>query len=156
MHLRPATERYYRSLVFNQKTREFEFRPGPAFSHVLLADEINRATPRTQSALLEAMGEAQVTVNKVTTRYQSRSWFSQPKIRLSSKGFSPCPGPIGSLPITPEFRISRIRGRGCHAANAAVCQSHRQPGPVVEAQHLPRLQEQVRKVYVAEASAATF
>ena len=52
--------------VFNQKTREFEFRPGPAFSNILLADEINRATPRTQSALLEAMGETQITVDGVT------------------------------------------------------------------------------------------
>jgi MoxR-like ATPase len=52
--------------VLNQKTGEFEFRPGPAFAHVLLADEINRATPRTQSALLEAMGERQVTVDGVT------------------------------------------------------------------------------------------
>jgi len=49
--------------LFNQKTREFEFRPGPVFSDVLLADEINRATPRTQSALLEAMAERQVTVD---------------------------------------------------------------------------------------------
>ncbi|HEX2034361.1 MAG TPA: MoxR family ATPase [Chloroflexota bacterium] len=49
--------------VFNQKTQEFEFRPGPAFSHVLLADEINRATPRTQSAMLECMGERQITVD---------------------------------------------------------------------------------------------
>jgi MoxR-like ATPase len=52
--------------VFNQRSSEFEFRPGPAFSHVLLADEINRATPRTQSALLESMGEGQVTVDGVT------------------------------------------------------------------------------------------
>ncbi|MFQ6058051.1 MAG: AAA family ATPase [Anaerolineae bacterium] len=52
--------------VFNQKTNQFEFRPGPAFVNVLLADEINRATPRTQSALLEAMQERQVTVDGVT------------------------------------------------------------------------------------------
>ena len=51
--------------VFNQKTREFEFLPGPVFSDVLLADEINRTTPRTQSALLEAMAERQVTVDNV-------------------------------------------------------------------------------------------
>lgn len=51
--------------IFNQKTREFEFQPGPVFSDVLLADEINRATPRTQSALLEAMAERQVTVDNV-------------------------------------------------------------------------------------------
>ncbi len=49
--------------IFNQKDREFEFRRGPVFSDILLADEINRATPRTQSALLEAMAERQVTVD---------------------------------------------------------------------------------------------
>ncbi|HEU5318528.1 MAG TPA: AAA family ATPase [Chloroflexota bacterium] len=51
---------------FNQKVQEFEFRPGPIFTNVLLADEINRATPRTQSALLEAMEERQVTVEGET------------------------------------------------------------------------------------------
>ncbi len=51
--------------VFNQKSREFEFLPGPVFADVLLVDEINRATPRTQSALLEAMAEKQVTVDNV-------------------------------------------------------------------------------------------
>lgn len=51
--------------IFNQQTRAFEFRPGPVFADVLLADEINRATPRTQSALLEAMAEHQVTVDNV-------------------------------------------------------------------------------------------
>lgn len=51
------------SSVFDQRTAEFEFRPGPVFTPVLLADEINRATPRTQSALLEAMEERQVTVD---------------------------------------------------------------------------------------------
>ncbi len=52
--------------VFNQRTGEFEFRPGPIFVNLLLADEINRATPRTQAALLEAMQEQQVTVDGVT------------------------------------------------------------------------------------------
>ncbi|MEJ2707356.1 MAG: MoxR family ATPase [Anaerolineales bacterium] len=52
--------------VFNQRNGEFEFRPGPIFVNILLADEINRATPRTQSALLEAMQEQQVTVDGVT------------------------------------------------------------------------------------------
>jgi MoxR-like ATPase len=51
---------------FNQKLQEFEFRPGPIMSQVVLADEINRATPRTQSALLEAMQERQVTADGVT------------------------------------------------------------------------------------------
>jgi len=52
--------------IFNPKTREFEFKKGPIFSNVVLADEINRATPKTQSALLEAMGEKQVSVDGVT------------------------------------------------------------------------------------------
>jgi MoxR-like ATPase len=52
--------------VFNQKTREFEFRPGPIHAQIVLADEINRATPKTQSALLEAMEERQVTVDGQT------------------------------------------------------------------------------------------
>lgn len=52
--------------VYNQQSRQFEFLPGPAFTNLLLADEINRATPRTQSALLEAMGERQVTADGVT------------------------------------------------------------------------------------------
>ncbi|EGF24781.1 AAA family ATPase [Rhodopirellula baltica] len=51
--------------LFNQKTREFEFHPGPVFADVLLADELNRTTPRTQSALLEAMAERQVTIDSV-------------------------------------------------------------------------------------------
>lgn len=52
--------------VYNQKTGEFEFRPGPIFANVVLADEINRATPRTQAALLEAMEEIQVSVDGVS------------------------------------------------------------------------------------------
>ncbi len=52
--------------IFNQRSREFEFRPGPLLAQVVLADEINRATPKTQSALLEAMGEQQITVDGVS------------------------------------------------------------------------------------------
>lgn len=52
--------------IFNQKTAEFEFRPGPIFAQIVLADEINRTTPRTQSAMLEAMAESRVTVDGVT------------------------------------------------------------------------------------------
>jgi MoxR-like ATPase len=52
--------------VFNQKTNEFEFRPGPVFANVILVDEINRASPKTQSALLEAMQECQVTIDGAT------------------------------------------------------------------------------------------
>jgi MoxR-like ATPase len=59
------------SAIFNQKTRDFEFRPGPIFANVVLVDEINRATQKTQSALLEAMAERQVTVDGVTRQLSS-------------------------------------------------------------------------------------
>jgi len=62
------------SSVFNQKDLSFEFIPGPIFANVVLADEVNRATPRTQSALLEAMGEGQVTVEG-HTRVLERPFF---------------------------------------------------------------------------------
>ena len=54
--------------IYNQRTQEFSFRPGPVFANVLLADEINRATPKLQSALLESMDERQVTVEGVSHR----------------------------------------------------------------------------------------
>src|SRR6266511_5357945 len=62
------------SSVFNQKDLSFEFVAGPIFANIVLADEVNRATPRTQSALLEAMGEGQVTVEG-TTRILDRPFF---------------------------------------------------------------------------------
>src|ERR687892_850615 len=52
--------------IYNQKNQEFEFRPGPIMAQVVLADEINRATPKTQSALLEAMEERQATIDGIT------------------------------------------------------------------------------------------
>ena len=62
------------SSIFNQKDLSFQFIPGPVFANIVLADEVNRATPRTQSALLEAMGEGQVTVEGVT-RTLERPFF---------------------------------------------------------------------------------
>lgn len=57
--------------IFNQKTSEFEFRPGPLFANIVLADEINRTTPRTQAALLEAMAESRITIDGVTHRLKA-------------------------------------------------------------------------------------
>src|SRR5256886_9111947 len=56
--------------IFNQQTQQFDFKPGPVFANVVLADEINRTTPRTQSALLEAMSEEQVSVENQTMPLQ--------------------------------------------------------------------------------------
>jgi MoxR-like ATPase len=84
--------------VYNQKDREFEFRPGPIFANVVLVDEINRATPKTQSALLEAMAEGQVTADGVTRP------VPQPFLLLATEN------PIeyeGTFPL-PEAQLDRF------------------------------------------------
>ncbi len=77
--------------ILNQKTREFEFRPGPVFADVLLADEINRATPRTQSALFEAMAERQVTVDGVSHRLSKTFMVIATQNPVESHGAYPLP-----------------------------------------------------------------
>ena len=87
--------------IFNQKSGEFEFRPGPIFVNILLADEINRATPRTQSSLLEAMQEQQVTVDGVTRE------LPRPFLVLATQN------PIeyeGTFPL-PEAQLDRFMMR---------------------------------------------
>ena len=138
--------------VFNQKKREFEFRPGPAFSNILLADEINRATPRTQSALLEAMGEGQVTVDGVTYP------LAKPFLVLATQN------PIefeGTFPL-PEAQMDRFLMRSTIgypdlADEDAMLQMQQLAHPiealeqVVAGERLPELQRQVRQVHVVES-----
>jgi MoxR-like ATPase len=84
--------------VFNQRDRDFEFRPGPVFANVLLVDEINRAMPKTQSALLEAMAEQQVTIDGVTRE------LPEPFLVLATEN------PIeqeGTFPL-PEAQLDRF------------------------------------------------
>ena len=84
--------------VFNQRERDFEFRPGPVFANVVLVDEINRAMPKTQSALLEAMAETQVTVDGVTRI------LPQPFLLLATEN------PVeyeGTFPL-PEAQLDRF------------------------------------------------
>ena len=76
---------------YNQKIGEFEFRPGPLFANVVLADEINRATPRTQASLLEAMEERQVTVDGVTTRLDAPFMVVATQNPVESSGTFPLP-----------------------------------------------------------------
>ena len=76
---------------FSQKSGEFEFRPGPLFSNIVLADEINRATPRTQSSLLEAMEERQITVDGVTSRLAEPFMVMATQNPLESYGTFPLP-----------------------------------------------------------------
>jgi MoxR-like ATPase len=87
--------------VFNQKTREFEFRPGPIMAHIVLTDEINRATPKTQSALLEAMQERQITVDGITYK------LPEPFLVLATQN------PLeyeGTFPL-PEAQLDRFMMR---------------------------------------------
>jgi len=84
--------------VFDQSDRSFNFLPGPAFTNILLADEINRATPRTQSALLECMGERQITVDGITHP------LNQPFLVMATQN------PIeyeGTFPL-PEAQLDRF------------------------------------------------
>src|SRR5205823_9372523 len=77
--------------VLNRKTDEFEFRPGPIFTQILLADEINRATPKTQAALLEAMQERQVTVDGVSYPLPQPFFVLATQNPVESEGTFPLP-----------------------------------------------------------------
>jgi MoxR-like ATPase len=77
--------------IFNQKAAEFEFRPGPIFSQIVLADEINRATPRTQAALLEAMAERQVTVDGTTHKLAAPFFVIATQNPVDHEGTFPLP-----------------------------------------------------------------
>jgi MoxR-like ATPase len=77
--------------VYHQKTEEFVFRPGPVFTNILLADEINRATPRTQSSLLECMAETQVTVDGNTYSLPGTFFVIAPQNPIESQGTFPLP-----------------------------------------------------------------
>ena len=135
--------------VYNQQAGAFEFIPGPAFANILLADEINRATPRTQSALLECMGERQVTVDGVTRT------LARPFIVLATQN------PIeyeGTFPL-PEAQLDRFLIKiklgylGPAAEGQMLLNLQRQHpieiiGPVVEGGRVPELARTVWDVHV--------
>lgn len=77
--------------VFNQQTSEFVFRPGPIFGQIVLADEINRATPKTQSALLEALAERQVTVDGITHKITRPFMLIATENPIEHEGVFPLP-----------------------------------------------------------------
>ncbi len=138
--------------IFNQSTREFEYRPGPLMAHIVLADEINRATPKTQSALLEAMEERQVTVDGVTRA------LNHPFIVIGTQN------PIeyeGTFPL-PEAQLDRFLLRiqiGYPAPADEVDMLQRQQyhhplsdlGEVVSIEDVRNAQEAIKTVYVSQA-----
>jgi len=137
---------------FNQQTQSFQFRPGPVFSQILLADEINRATPRTQAALLEAMQERQATIDGVT------SPLPRPFLVLATQN------PVeleGTFPL-PEAQLDRFMlqlelGYPTLAEEEAILLSYarRDPlpdlAPVVTVDQLLDLRRQVTDIHLSAA-----
>jgi MoxR-like ATPase len=137
---------------FNQKTSEFEFRPGPIFASIVLADEINRATPRTQSCLLESMQEHQVTID-VETMPLPRPFMviaTQNPIELE-----------GTFPL-PEAQLDRFLLRirlgypDADEENAILSRFQQENPldtlkPVIKSSELVQLQKICRQVYVEES-----
>jgi MoxR-like ATPase len=139
--------------MFDQKTREFEFRRGPVFSDVLLADEINRATPRTQSALFEAMAERQVTIDGQTYPLSQTFFVIATQNPIESHGAYPLPEAqldrfAMKLRIGYPDRRSEL---AMLAANVGVADGVRsETDPVSSPAQLSQLQEHVAKVALTE------
>ncbi len=139
-------------MYFNQKKGEFEFRPGPLLAQVVLADEINRATPRTQSALLEAMEERQVSIERETLP------LPRPFIVIATQN------PIeleGTFPL-PEAQLDRFLMRlrldyPTQSEERLILQRFREEQPladlqpVVSGERLQELQKTIRRVRVEPA-----
>jgi len=137
---------------FNQKKSEFEFRPGPLLAQIVLADEINRATPRTQSALLEAMEERQISVERETVM------LPRPFTVIATQN------PIeleGTFPL-PEAQIDRFLMRirldyPSHSEERLILQRFKETQPlddlvaVLTGERLQELQHMIRKVRVEPA-----
>jgi len=138
--------------VFNQNTREFEFRPGGVFANIVVGDEINRASPKTQSALLECMEERQVTVDNTT--YQ----LEQPFMVIATQN----PIEMEGTYALPEAQRDRFMARvsvgyPVETAEIAMLASHTGANPlddlepVTDASELRKLIGIVGQVYVSEA-----
>jgi MoxR-like ATPase len=135
--------------IFNSASREFEFRPGPVFANVVLIDEINRAMPKTQSSLLEAMAENQVTVDGETRK------LPRPFLVLATEN------PLehaGTFPL-PEAQLDRFFLRTAlgyprpeHELRIVQEQLHGHPldrlGPVVTLDQVAELQRAVEEIYI--------
>jgi MoxR-like ATPase len=137
---------------FNQKTSEFEFRPGPIMANIVLVDEINRATPRTQACLLECMQEQQVTVDLDTVSLQRPFLVIATQNPVELEGTFPLPEAqldrfllrvrIG-YPSEEEERNILMRFQRANPLDTL--------GEVISADELLKLQEMCRQVYVEES-----
>ncbi len=135
--------------IFNQKTAEFEFRPGPIFAQIVLADEVNRTTPRTQASLLEAMAEGRVTVDGVTHDLSPPFLVIATQNPIDHEGTFPLPEAqldrflmklsLGYPTFDDELKILELLQRE-HPLNKLE--------PVVTAEELIACQQAVREVHV--------
>ena len=137
--------------VFNPQAQSFDFHPGPIFTQILLADEINRASPRTQSALLEAMAEAQVTVEGRTSRLDDLFFVIATQNPVEFRGTYPLPEAqmdrfairvsLGYVSALEEVAIVNAQGRA-HPLDAL--------RPVIAADEVRRLRHAVKAVRISE------
>jgi MoxR-like ATPase len=138
--------------VFNQRSNEFEFRPGPVFANILLVDEINRASPKTQAALLECMQERQVTIDGVSYQLPPPFMVMATQNPIEYEGTYPLPEAeldrftmriaIGYPPLADEAKMLSVQ---------ATDQPLDRLEPVATAQELMEAIEDVRRVYVEES-----
>jgi MoxR-like ATPase len=138
--------------VFNQNSREFEFRPGGVFANIVVGDEINRASPKTQSALLECMEERQVTVDNTTYQLETPFMVIATQNPIEMEG-------TYALPEAQRDRfMARVSvGYPVEAAEIAMLDSHTQSNPledlepVADAAEIRKLIGIVGQVYVSQA-----
>ena len=137
--------------VYDQKQRDFEFKPGPIFANIVLVDEINRATPKTQSALLEAMAEAQVTADGVTHELPYPFLLLATDNPIEYEGTFPLPeaqldrfflrSSLGYPELEDELRILEEQRFGHPIQDL---------GPVVSMDEVHEVREAARHIYVAD------
>lgn len=139
--------------IFNQATREFEFQCGPVFTDVLLADEINRATPRTQSALFEAMAERQVTIDRETHLLPGSFFVIATQNPIDSHGTYPLPeAQLDRFAVKlsigyPGFdEETRMLGEAVHPAE----RDRSEVDEVLSVEHLHQVQQHIAAIEVSE------
>lgn len=138
--------------VYNQRTQEFELRKGPVFADVLLADEINRATPRTQSGLLESMEERQVTIEGITLPLPAAMLVIATQNPIESEGTYPLPEAQ-----LDRFLFKLSLGYGTREDSKEILRRFRNESPldkiepVISASEIATLQREVTLVHVSQA-----
>src|SRR5438128_2379633 len=137
--------------IFNQKTAEFEFRAGPIFAETVLADEINRATPRTQSALLEAMAERRVTVDGQTYNLKPPFLVVATQNPIDHEGTFPLPeAQLDRFLIRLSLGYPSLDEEGKMLERLQRSHPIDELSPVVTAAEVLACQQAVREVYVDE------